>query len=194
MVITETYLGAVQGRYRCLFYLLLQDYIDDERLAREGYAKLFERLARDLKQQGGLVRPFPGDIESVNKEVHEKDWTEGERRTLQRTPGLLMLNVDFASFNPRFHNWVYLSLRDSRSHFVSPDEVEVMLSQVAKIIVEGENDIFGLITEVVRESHLPGIGEVFELKPGIFGCSINLIRAKDVLLTTFGRLLQHRPK
>src|SRR5438046_703935 len=94
MLITHSYLGVSRGEHRCLFFLLLEDYIQEQTQFFRELALYLEKFARDLGGEGGIVRPFSGDIDQARRDVLEKNWTEQEAEEIGKTPGLLMINAD----------------------------------------------------------------------------------------------------
>ena len=55
MLITHSFLGVNQGDYRCLFFLLFEDYIETQyQFVRELEPHL-ERFARNLGDSGALA-------------------------------------------------------------------------------------------------------------------------------------------
>ncbi len=78
MHITHSFIGTIRKPYRCLFFLLLEDYIEAQtHFARELDLNL-ERFARNLGDSAALVRPFTGDIDTVRQQVLDKQWSEAE--------------------------------------------------------------------------------------------------------------------
>ena len=87
MHITHSYIGQIKKPYRCLFFLLLEDYIEAQtHFARELDLHL-ERFARKLRDSAALVRPFAGDIETVRQQVLEKAWSEKELQEITEYTG-----------------------------------------------------------------------------------------------------------
>lgn len=82
MLVTQSYLGTAPGKYRCLFFLLLEDYIEERTQPMQELNQLLERFARNLKSSGALVRPFTGDIEQTGREIQRKHWTAEQHAQL----------------------------------------------------------------------------------------------------------------
>ncbi|WP_431066696.1 hypothetical protein [Methylotuvimicrobium sp.] len=73
MWITHSYVGTTRNGVRCLFFLLLEDYIEEQtQFARELNLEP-ERFARNLDAFGAVVRPFGGDIEYARTGVLDKN-------------------------------------------------------------------------------------------------------------------------
>lgn len=95
MFVTHSYLGAVMGDFRCLFFLLVEDYIEEQTQFMKELELYLEKFARDLKEAAPLWRPFKGDIERTRDEFLSKNWRPQEREDIEKTPAILMINVDF---------------------------------------------------------------------------------------------------
>jgi len=182
MHITHSYKGSIQGKFRYSFFLLYEDYIQAQTsFARELDLRL-ERFARNMKDDGVLVRPFLGDIERTKSDIMLKRWTQDEMNQFGKTPGLLVIDKDFDEFNPREHPWLYLNIgghiNDSP---VSIDEYDDILETLAKIVADPERDFFETALPVIRRLKLARFAEIFEAKPEIFGFSVDLKRAASML-------------
>ena len=72
VAITDSFEGQAMGtKTRCMFYLLLRDYIDEEKMVENQLDTYLERFGRNLGYSGTVVRPFTGDIESTRRNVLE---------------------------------------------------------------------------------------------------------------------------
>ena len=115
MGLTHSYRDTKLNGAKCLFFLLFEDYIEAQtQFARELDLEL-ERFARNLKGSGLLMRPFSGDIETVRSQVSVKNWPDDQRKELEKTPALLMINVDFEEFDPQSHPWFLLNFGERMS-------------------------------------------------------------------------------
>jgi hypothetical protein len=189
MHITHTYIGTTKGRFRCLFFLLLEDYIEAQSHLVRDLDLALERFARKMGDTGVLVRPFTGDIEKTRAHVLNKPWAPAERAEVCKTPGLLMIGVDFDSFNPREHSWLYISLgtrlEGGSSH---SDDFAETLTKLAEAVCDADTDVFDAARAVIHEVHMPDVAKMFEAKPGIFGFSVDLIQGAKLLHRLWFRL------
>lgn len=194
MFITHSYLGAAMGNFRCLFFLLIEDYIEEQtQFMRELYLYL-EKFARDLKEAAPLWRPFRGDIETTRDEFLRKNWGFQQRHEIEKTPAILMINVDFIEFDPQIHPWFHFSFGDRlREGLPGAYKVGEILNQLAEIVKDSEVDIFQSANRLKYDIEFSDAVRVFEAKPGIFGFSIDLIKGAELLLTAFKRF-SHRGK
>jgi len=176
MHITHSYLGTTKGRFRCVFFLLLEDYIEAQSRFGRDLDQALERFARRMGDSGVLVRPFTGDIETTRSHVLSKPWGRAELAEIGRTPGLLMIDVDFDAFDPRQHRWLYVHLGErpesTRSH---AEEFAEMSTKLAQAVCDAETDVFDSVRAAIHDVRLPDVAKVFEAKPGVFGFSVDLI-------------------
>lgn len=172
MWITHSFLGITRGNVRCLFFLLHEDYIEAQRGLSERLQQEIERLARNMGEFGAVVAPFAGDVERTRKHILDKPWSDGERDKLRRTPALLMIDQDFAAFDPREHRYVILHLNDGDDGDAAL--FRSLLQKLVDALPDENSDPFELISAAMREREVQEAVEMIELKPGVFGLSIDL--------------------
>jgi hypothetical protein len=109
--------------------------------------------------------------------VLEKSWTPEEHEEITKVPSLLVLNVDFDSFSPRNDPWI--AMHFGQRSYGGPEGLAEMgetFQAIAAAATEGDlGDLYELARSVSRDR--PDAAYVFEAKPGIFGFSIDIIRA-----------------
>ena len=181
MWITHNYLGITRGDVRCLFFLLHEDYIEAQSGLSDRLRQEIERFARNMGEHGAVVAPFAGDVERTRQHVLDKPWAEREVEKVRRTPALLMIDQDFAEFDPREHQYVILHLNDG-------DEGDAalfrsLMQKLVDALPDEGSDPFKLISEALRQREVQDAAEMIELKPGVFGVSIDLKRAWKSLKT-----------
>lgn len=188
MWITESFLGTKTNGTRYLFFLLFEDYIEEQtQFARELNLEL-ERFARNLGDKGALVRPFQGDIESSRKGILDKNWTDSERREISKTPALLMIDKDFDTFNPEEDSWLLFNFGEKLYEgIVGAYKYKEPLKAIVEATKEDTINIFEVAHKARHELSLNDAAKVFTAKPGIFGFSIDLIKAGDLIVTAFKR-------
>jgi len=83
---------------------------------------------------------------------------------------MLVIQKDFAEFNPSEHNWgiVWFS-----SFFDKPEQIYRLFGSLAQRVEKGE-DIFGYIQSLTKKQKSEKFTKYFQLKPGIFGASIDV--------------------
>lgn len=193
MFITHSYIGQTVGKFRCLFFLVFEDYVETQTELVKELEPYLERFARNLKDKGAIVRPFIGDIETVRDHVLNKNWTNDELALVGTTPGLLMINVDFDEFNPREHPWVHIGLwSKDPSGRIQVAEVQRILEDLVNIVTKSDKDIFTEAATAKNEISVSDVASVFEAKPGIFGFSVDLIKAARFISKLYNRMLPQR--
>jgi hypothetical protein len=195
MFVTHTFLGAVKGDFRCLFFLLIEDYIQEQLQFMKELELYLEKFARDLKEAAPLWRPFKGDIERTRDEFLRKNWRHEEREEIEKTPAILMINVDFREFDPQVHPWFHLSFGHRlREGLPAAYEIGDMLNTLARVVRESDQDIFEAASRLKNEIKLSDATRVFEAKPGVFGFSIDLMKGADLVVKAFKRFSERRAK
>jgi hypothetical protein len=170
MRITHSYLGVGLGGARYLFFLLYQDYLEAEAtLSRELNVEL-QRFARNLKGFGAVVAPFAGDAEASRQHVLNKRWPADAAAMLRRTPALLMIDIDFDEFDPSRHRWAAIHLETGPD---AASQTGALLGRLAAAINDGA-DPFELLAAAMREASIAKLADAIELKPGVFGLSVDL--------------------
>ena len=179
MWITHSYLGTTRGSTRCLFFLLFEDYIEAQRGLHGDVKDELERFARNLGDSGAVVLPFPADASDTHQQVLQKGWTEDEQRELRKTPAVLMIDTDFAQFDPRTHSWILYHFDRAPDHTYAA-KLRSLLDKLSEA-AGSEDDPFSLVGDAVRRDSLAGSAKVFKLEPGAFGISVDLRAGWDVL-------------
>lgn len=193
MFITHSYIGQSIGKFRCMFFLVFEDYVETQTELVKGLEPYLERFARNLGDKGAMVKPFIGDIPNVRDHILNKNWTRDELALVGTTPGLLMINVDFDDFDPRQHPWVHIGLwSKDPSGRIQVAEVKNILENLVNIVTKSDKDIFTEAAAAKNEISVSDLADVFEAKPGIFGFSIDLIKAADFVSMLCKRLIPQR--
>lgn len=188
MHITHSYVGTAQGPYRCQFFLLYKDYLEPETMFAREFERELERFARALGQDGVVVKPFAGDIETTKSHVLAKQWSKDHEEALLKTPSLLMIDTGFDAFDPQSNRWVLFSLGSGGWHHTIASDASQLRSLFEKIAAAVQNDNvdpFDVALEAIRNATLKGTSEVFSLKPGMFGMSIDLRAAGKKLKSLY---------
>lgn len=189
MILTSSYIGTAMGDYKCLFFLLYEDYIDVQTKLSMELHPYIERFARDMRKSGAVVTPFPGDIEKVRAEVMQKEWLEGERVKIEQTPGMLMINEDFVSFDPRSHRWLYINFGERIvDQDVSVEEFADVFRRLSEAVATSESDIFDAAHVALNEVDVGDLVDVFDIAPGIFGLSIDLHKGSQFIRALVDRM------
>ena len=161
MHITTQYVGTFFEKSKCAFYLLYEDYIETQTEYVKKLEQVLYRFARNLKENGGVVKPFLEDIEKAKIDILSKNWTEREKQNFLKTPGMLMINVDFNTFNPKKNKWIYFNFNPKNCNI---DEVDELLKNICNVINNEKHDIFKEVKKVKDEMALKKAKDMVELK------------------------------
>jgi hypothetical protein len=130
--------------YRFAYFLVASDTYENEvRLELERQATAF---AEDMGGEGLFVQPFPSARRKVTDEVLAKPWpTEIQRRLENEAePIILVVESDFADFDPRERRWAIIWLSDFEG---SARNVQPMLKTLSAKTRRGE-DVIAYLHEV----------------------------------------------
>lgn len=195
MHITHSFKGSVQGKFRYSFYLLWEDLFQTRLSFVQDFDLLLQRFARDLREDGVVVQPFPNDIDTTRQHVLGKRWTEEESKQLMETPGLLVIDKDFDEFNPRQHKWVYLAFgREVVDSRASIKDYEDVLAALVKLAANPQSDFFEDALRIARRLKPASMADIFEAKPGIFGFSIDLKKAAGPVRSMLRQMRRQTPR
>lgn len=189
MHITHSYIGSIKKPYRCLFFLLLEDYIETQTYFARELDLHLERFARNLGDTAALVRPFTGNIDTVRQQVLDKQWSEEELKEVHNTPALLMIHQDFNDFDPRDHPWLIINFgRRVTGIYGGHNQFERILDELVEVVLNANEDFFTAAYKLKHEIQASECAKIFEAKPGLFGFSINLFCAGSILKKIFTRM------
>ncbi|MBZ0157932.1 MAG: hypothetical protein K8I29_17175 [Alphaproteobacteria bacterium] len=193
MHITYSYIGTIMKPYRCLFFLLLEDYIEAQTHFARDLDLHLERFARNLRDSAALVRPFTGDIDTVRQQVLDKPWTEDQLKEVQNTPALLMIDQDFDNFDPRSHPWLIINFgRRVTGTYGGQIPFKHILDDLVQVVLNANENFFTAAYNLKHEIHAAECAKIFEAKPGIFGFSIDLVHAASILKKIYTRMSEPR--
>lgn len=179
MHITHSYAGTLIGDMRYLFFTLYEDYNDFSRSFVEELNVLLDRFARNLRDDGAVIRPFLGDVEATRSHVLDKDWTYEEQQEVTKVPSLLVISQDFDDFSPRRDPWMIFHFGERR--FGSHEglaELNDILREIAEIAVGAAadtDDLYKIARDFARQEG--SVAKAFSVQPGIFGFSIDVVEA-----------------
>lgn len=179
MWITHSYLGTTRGGVRCLFLLLFEDYIEAQSGLSQELKLEIERFARNMANFGAVVTPFTGDAEETHASVGDKHWSPRERELLHNTPAMLMIAEDFDAFDPRAHSWVLFHF--GRHSDQDAGQFRSLLQKISDAVASQDGNPFELVREALRRQRIRAASKAIELRPGVFGISIDLRLAWSAL-------------
>jgi hypothetical protein len=184
MYITHSLVAIKKGAQNYLFFYITEEYIEEQAILNKQITPLLEEFARNLKDKGVVVKSFKKDIENINHEIKNKfdqHFTYNEITSIHHEssrPGLLIINADFEEFNPKNDPWIYVSFKSYLRNTGHIDVVEIheFLAYLTSL-ANSELDLFEEVNKRLDKEKIRRAYDAIELKPEIFGISIDLKRA-----------------
>ncbi len=181
MFTATNYSKIEKGKYKSIFYLNNRDHFEIERDFVKELNILIERFSRDLEDSALVVKAYEGDIANVRKEILSKPWKQKDLKNIHKTPGLLMIDVDFKEFNPNQNNWIYFyflrEVRDknNRENAYTIEEAETFFIELAEVIKNTHSNLFKEVKALVAKQNIKGNAKkVIDFKPSYYGISLNV--------------------
>ena len=157
------------------FYLLIDEYFSAETLQGQSLKQTLMIFDKSVCDRVRVHLPHLGCEQGFRDSVLSRAWNNKEKKELEKTPGLLVMERSIKSFDPRSHSWIYinlLELMDESGNLRMP-KVRDFLSSLATAI-EKEGKIFKKLKIYIKEQSLEEKARVFELKPNFFGIGIDI--------------------
>lgn len=164
MYITSKYLGKNEKK-KYYFYLLYEDYIQTQLNYVKELEKYIERFGRNLEDNGGVIKPFKEDIEQTKNDILSKNWDEKEKSIFTKTPGMLMIDVEFDKFDPKENQWIYFNFEQQSNSEENILKVDKLLKGICSIINKDSKDIFKEIKKIRNRITRQKGKNILELKP-----------------------------
>ena len=105
--------------------------------------------------------PWPTDI---GKRLRDPDWVD---------PVILILDREYTDFDPQQHQWAIVWLED-----YNPDTLYKVFTKLARMVRAPDGDIIERLRRSAAEGKVRSAARrllgVFEIKPGLFGVSLNV--------------------
>lgn len=184
VALVSTFLHVGGPPYRYAFIFAAWDTFYDEvrnELTRQAHA-----FGGALGGKGIFVQPFPERMHEAANEVLGKQWPDALRQRLDDSadPIILIIDQEFAQFDPREHGYAIIWLGDYHSE---PEAIRPLLQVLAQKTRRDE-DVIGYLRDVAekvqddaRRTELDDavgtaarIASYVEVKPTLFGVSIDL--------------------
>jgi hypothetical protein len=181
MYLTHSFVAIKKGELDYLLFYVTETYVESQIKLTQQLSPMLEELGRNLLDKGAVVKAFDRDIDSANRELAERFDQDFTREIIisindrMEKPGLLILNSDIRSFNPEEHKWVYISLKDFMDDWgaLKMYKIKEFFDVLTKAINEGE-DLFEKAKDYIIKKKAISAHKMVELKPGIFGISLDL--------------------
>jgi hypothetical protein len=175
----SSFIPVVAGKQEYLFFLVTwNDFVT--RITEE-LGKHREAFGEALGLQGSVVQSFRSATGKTFQEVLLKPWPPKivERMKSEQDPFMLIIGEDFEKFDPKVHRWSLVWFSD---FWKKPDSIWRVFAVIAQKVQRGDS-IFDYFYDVSRKEKYASFSKHFEIKPGVFGTSIDV---KAILHDLFG--------
>lgn len=179
MFITSNYKEIEKGKFKYAFFLNNKDDYENKRDFVKELNILIERFSEDLANKGLVVKSYNSSIRNVRKEILDKPWNPRRLETIKKTPGILMIDTEFAEFNPNKNNWIYFyfvrdqRFKKNRGNSFSIEEAEELFDKLSEIIIKGDDNIFKKVKVILAKEKTKRIGKAVAKEVVSCGMSIS---------------------
>ena len=171
----STFVNVSAGKVRYLFFLVTWN--DFASPIREQLEKQLDPFGEALGELGKVVQGYSN---STFNEVVAKDWDLEQRAQLENDPDpfLLVIDQDFATFSPSENRWGLIRLS---SFHDKPDAIYRLLAALVRKVRQNE-DLFLYLRTVALKKKASRFTKYLEIKPNIFGVTLDISSILDDLL------------
>lgn len=158
-----------QSRY--LFFIV--NWNDYSNSITDSLERNLETFGKDLGLKGEVVQTYKDAKEQTFEEVRGKaNWPYDVRARFDSEfyPFMVIINTDFESFDPQQNKWGIIWFSDFRDN---PDSIPEIFGNLIRKIQQDE-DLFDYFKNLSRKQAAKKFIGYFEMKPGIFGFSIDI--------------------
>lgn len=166
--IVSTFSRVEIGDFNYLFFIIAwNDYITP---MRDELNKQLIAFGADLSVKGKVISSYDNASYRVYQEVLKKNWNKGFRSSIEKEhePLMLIIGVDFEEFDPQQHRWAVI-----RFSSYPVDSIPKFFHKLA-LITRKNKDIFSYLRRLATKKNVAEAAKYFEIKPEIFGVSINV--------------------
>ena len=150
MFITSDYnkVEVENERFKYKFFLNNRDIYENQRDFVKELNLLIYRFSEDLSNKGLVVKSYDSNIKKVRQEILDKPWKSYRLKTIRKTPGILMIDTDFNTFNPDKDNWIYFYFirdqryKENRGNSFTIEEAEKLFDKLSEIIANDNGNVF----------------------------------------------------
>ena len=146
-----------------------------------------EKFGIGLGLKGKVIESYSHAKGDTFKEITQKDhwpYNVKERFEKEQFPFMLVIDESFEKFDPGKHRWGIIWFSD----FVNdPNSVPKIFGSLVRKIRQ-DIDLFEYLISLARDHKTKEFTEYFEIKPGIFGISVDI----KALLFDIGGYLRDR--
>lgn len=169
----SNYLGVVRGNSDYLFIVVADSLWSQSNAGRSLLPVLENAFARGLGDKGTLVTSFTEDIDRNFAQVLSKDWPNDIDEVLRRNPAqLLMVDTDFAAFDPQGDNFILVDFRDCDTD----NQTAIFLLRRLQTALQRGDELFEWWKREATSARSIArrLTGAMEAKPGIWGFSLDL--------------------
>lgn len=177
-------LAPVQiGSYKYLFVIVgWNEYATQ---LKEEMVKQLDAFGADLGTSGLVLQPYKASEYQTFNEITKKDWPSDFRQRLddEVDPCMLVIDCDFGTFSPTKDRWAVVWFSDLSTYAKDLPRLFHKLAQLSR----SDEDVFAYLKRLAlkrvtkKAAKLGRLAEYFEIKPEVFGISIDVGKiVKDV--------------
>ncbi len=159
------------GKARYHFFVITwTDYVT---AVSEEINRQFDAFGENLGPDGKVIQAYKSAKRDSFNEVMSKGWPNeiGERLNQEQDPFMLIINKDFAEFNPNLDSWGVIWFSN---FYDRPQAIPRLFGKLAMKTQKGE-DLFSYLNTLSRKEKFKKFGKYFDLKkPEVFGISIDV--------------------
>lgn len=169
MWVTQTYLGHVEPDAKLFVYYFFENYNREQKAFTERVQQELEQLGEAFGEKVSLLMPNPRYAGRVESEVREfRELWESLRENL---PGLFVSRKPLKELKPTDDGCVYIPFDTT-----DIDKAAAVIQRVRSIANETMSWDFTHLPRPQCSSFRERLGKAIELKPGIWGFSIDLMK------------------
>ncbi len=168
--LVSSFLDVELGKQKYLFFLITwNDYVTELSKVLD---EQWHAFGADLGLNGTVIRAYRQHAKKSFEEVMAKRWPEDIQARFgnEQDPFIMVINTDFAVFETDEHPWTIIWMSD---FFKEPKTIYRLFGSLARRVERGEN-VFEYLRSVARKHKIHNVSKHFELKPGVFGASIDV--------------------
>jgi hypothetical protein len=168
-------------RQRRYLVLLIQQRVYSAEEVRDAIRANVHDFGRQMRDKGAVVMPYEEQVATTFAEVTAKPWPEALRDRMDATkyPFLVIIDRDFAAFDPREHRAAVVWFED---YAEAPDTIWQVFDTITAAVT-GADDLFDALAEVERAARAEARAEMVDryvdaripLIPGIVSLKANAL-------------------
>ena len=168
--LVSSFLDVQLGKQKYLFFLITwNDYVTSLSKTLDDQ---WEAFGADLGPNGTVIKAYERYAKDNFENVMAKAWPPDiqNRFYSEQDPFIVVIDRDFAAFNPTEHPWAIIWMSE---FFKEPGTIYRLFGSMARRVERGQ-DLFEYLQSVARKQKIEKVNSYFELKPKIFGVSVDI--------------------